>query len=203
MNERTTNIQNAIRIQNQPWSTSTYTLYIHALHIKYIYIVSYVYSQVIWSGLRPAGVHHLQKPVNPNLCWVVLCCKNGFMGICQCKHHCRCKSHRVQAKDDGVTFSRRTEVVGCIVVDRLNTLLYNLLTPFAWTNPQQPNLLTHIETMKPLFFADFFFIYMFARLIPWDPNLWLYNAVSQVLFSGIGHKLSFSFSLILFFFFFF
>lgn len=43
-----------------------------------------------------------------------------------------------------------------------------------------------------------FIYYMFARLIPWDPNLWLYNAVSQVLFSGIGHKLSFSFSLIFF-----
>lgn len=76
-----------IRFEIQPWSTSTYTLYVHTLYI--VEYVSCVYSQVIWSG---PGVHHLQKPVNPNLCWVVLCCKNGFMGICQCKHHCRSES---------------------------------------------------------------------------------------------------------------
>lgn len=123
-----------IRFENQPWSTSTYTLYVHNIYIYSIFLV--FISQVIWSG---PGVHHLQKPVNPNLCWVVLCCKNGFMGICQCKHHCRFESTWNPWKD-GVTFSWRTEVVGCIVVDSLEILLYNLLTLFAWTNPHQPEL---------------------------------------------------------------
>lgn len=83
-----------------------------------IFLYSRSTKEVTHKEGRCPAAHHLQKPVNPNLCWVVLCCKNGFMGICQCIHH------------DGVGFRTLSGLLRIGFV--ISKLLYNIQQDSPW-----------------------------------------------------------------------